>query len=162
MNRRLRKMQICQADVKDILEISMCGQRCLPIYYHPHQILGMIVDDDHVVLKVVIDNKIIGYFLGEYQKKRNFHILSFGIDVKHRKKGIGRDLIEFTRKKVKKNNNKTMSLNVHIENEGAISFYKKCGFNVVKVRKNYYNGGLKNVNNQDAYFMQRKCSQNPR
>jgi len=168
-------------EAKDVIELSKCGERCLPIYYYPRQILAMILESDkYVVIKVVlaprndaprsvgdgVENQIIGYLLGEYQQKRNFHICSFGVDSTHRKKGIGKKLVEFTRKKVKKNSCKTMSLNVHIENTGAMEFYKKCGFKIIKIRKDYYQGpngkgSVQNAKSQDAYYMKRKCSMNP-
>lgn len=60
------------------------------------------------------------------------------VDSNYRKKGIGTKLL----KEVEKNNVKNITLEVRESNISAIEFYKKNGYNIETIRKNYY--GIEN------------------
>lgn len=65
------------------------------------------------------------------------------VNENERKKGIGKVLINYL------NNFDNISLEVRESNVGAIEFYKKCGFEIVSKRENYYK-------NEDGYLMCKK------
>ena len=64
------------------------------------------------------------------------------VDKKHRKCGIGTKLL----KEIEKNNIKNITLEVRESNIEAIDFYKKNGFKIETIRKNYYG-------NENGYLM---------
>lgn len=55
-----------------------------------------------------------------------------------RKKGMGRSLLETIVTEVKGDTVSRLFLEVSVENETAIQFYNKLGFQRVGIRKNYY------------------------
>ena len=56
------------------------------------------------------------------------------VDKNYRKKGIGSSLL----RQIEKNRLKNITLEVRESNIEAINFYKKNGFKIVAIRKNYY------------------------
>lgn len=68
------------------------------------------------------------------------------VDKLYRKKGIASKMIEFM---CNNDDIKNITLEVSIENKPAIELYKKYGFKIVSIRKNYY----KNI---DAYLMMKE------
>ena len=71
-------------------------------------------------------------------------ILDIFIDIKYRNKGYASKLINKVLNQAHECNN--ISLEVDVENKNAINLYKKFGFEIKTVRKNYYD-----LN--DAYLM---------
>lgn len=66
--------------------------------------------------------------------------------LKFRRNNIASKLLETMLIELKQKNVKTITLEVNVNNTDAISFYKKYGFEIISVRKNYYQ-------NEDAYLM---------
>lgn len=62
----------------------------------------------------------------------------------HRKKGIGRELLQYVLDHYDIEN---ITLEVNVHNEAAIHLYEKIGFKVVSKRPSYYDG-------VDAYLME--------
>ena len=144
------QINIRQAGISDIIDLTNLNKECLPIYYNYLQHLSFIMSSNNLVIIAEIKNKIIGYLIGEYNSNNNFHILSFGISEKYRSKGIGRKIINYIENNKKSCNN--ITLYVHDLNEKGINFYKKNGFNNTKYIKDYYKGALPNLS-QGAYHM---------
>ena len=138
-------MLIEYANYEDVYKIELCGKKCLPIYYKSSELYLMLEISDFKVLKVIKDENIYGFAVVKINQNTN-HIMSIGVDPEFRRLGIGKMLID----KVKNLDlNKEVTLNVQISNEIAIFFYKKCGFKILKVLKDYY----QNLDCKDAYTM---------
>lgn len=96
-------------------------------------------------------NFYLGYYLDDLVGFINYSIIYdrceinyIGVIEKYRNKKIGSALLEFLFKKL--NSCSNITLEVNINNIVAINLYKKYGFNIVSIRKNYYG-------NEDAYLM---------
>ena len=98
---------------------------------------------DNVFLKalVYIDNGIKGILVYDLVYDR-IDIEYIIVDERYRLKGIGTKLLQ----KIEKNDVKNITLEVRESNIAAINFYKKNGFEVKTIRKNYYN-------NENGYLM---------
>jgi ribosomal protein S18 acetylase RimI-like enzyme len=70
------------------------------------------------------------------------------VDKNYRKKGIGSLLL----KQVEKNKLNNITLEVRESNIDAINFYKKNGFEIVAIRKNYYG-------TENGYLMLKKLGE---
>lgn len=66
------------------------------------------------------------------------HILNIAVHPRYRKMGFGSLLIKYSLDFLLKNSGKVMTLEVRRSNIAAIALYKKFGFRVVAIRKNYY------------------------
>lgn len=110
--------------------------------------------------KELIENKIALYFVATWDDEvigyagvwcivDEGHITNVAVDPKHRKKGVGKKLINALL-----NDGKTMSglrnftLEVRVSNDAAIKLYKNFGFKEVGLRKEYYSD-----NKEDAAIM---------
>lgn len=84
--------------------------------------------------------KIIGYLVGQliFEMGDLFYI---AVDSHYRGNGIGIQLMNFFMKDAKSQGVEAISLEVRLSNEAAISLYKRCGFQQIGTRKNYYADG---------------------
>lgn len=167
MNVTIRK-----ASTNDITNILELNKKCLPIYYSYFEYLVLMMSSTYLISVAEIDNKIIGYMVGEFHplsegvtenvknehflfhdSNKNFHIMSIGVDDKVRNKGVGTllitKLIDYIKGKYD-----NITLFVHDENEKAIQFYIKNGFVKISHLSNYYEGSLK-TKSQGAFKMQK-------
>jgi ribosomal-protein-alanine N-acetyltransferase len=94
---------------------------------------------NHKIKIATCNNKTIGFIV--YSDFDTVEILRLLVVKDFRGKGVGASLIESIY-------NKDIILEVRKDNENAISLYKKYGFQVINIRKNYYKDG------EDAFIMQ--------
>lgn len=68
-------------------------------------------------------------------------ILNIAVENNFKRKRIASKLFEKAKEIAQKNNINTIFLEVETQNEPAISFYEKNGFEKMRVRNNYYKDG---------------------
>ena len=91
------------------------------------------------------NNEVIGFldFSVMYEK---VEINNIYVKEDYRNSGIASKLLEYMIKEIKDIDN--ITLEVRVDNESAINLYKKFGFKIIGVRKNYYE-------DIDGYLMER-------
>ncbi len=95
------------------------------------------------IYEYVLNNKIVGFI--DYNLIYDCIELNYiYVKEEYRGKKIASLLLEQMI-----HENKNITLEVNVNNENAISLYKKYGFKIINTRKNYYNG-------IDGYLMERK------
>ena len=100
-------------------------------------------DNDEIL--IYEENSSVLGFVCYSRMYETIDILYIVVDPNYRRKGIASSLIE---ELYKIDGIKHVMLEVSKENTGAIEFYKKQGFNILREIKNYYD-------NQDAFAMER-------
>ncbi|MBF0444127.1 MAG: ribosomal protein S18-alanine N-acetyltransferase [Magnetococcales bacterium] len=80
---------------------------------------------------------VCGYGVSRLQVDE-WHLLTVGVDSNIRRQGYGKRLVEDVIRKAALNLDKTVLLEVRASNEIAINLYKKIGFEILHIRKNYY------------------------
>ena len=104
--------------------------------------------NDSIALVAKISDKLVGFLLARLiifrdtdpseVKQCEIEIFNIGVKNQYRRKGIGDSLF----RECFRQNTSPCMVNVWLEvrrlNRGAVEFYKKYGFNVITVRKNYY------------------------
>lgn len=97
---------------------------------------------------ILLENQgeILGYLVGQlvFEMGDLFYI---AVNPTKRGKGYGLELMKRFMSDAKSLEAETISLEVRMSNEAAISLYEKCGFSRATVRKNYYSDG------EDALLM---------
>jgi len=93
------------------------------------------VKNDGKELLVIEEDSIIGYLYYSDIYER-IEINQIEVDSSYRNKGYGSKLMKY----LIDNTNKSITLEVRIDNNPAIALYKKFNFKEVSIRKNYYNG----------------------
>lgn len=110
----------------------------------------------HYDLNYYLDNKIYKIFVYEKEYIRgviiatvldnDLEILFIYVKNEDRNQGIATSLINYL---IKEFNVKNIFLEVSLKNENAICLYKKLGFKIINIRKNYYK-------DSDAYLMRKE------
>ena len=91
--------------------------------------------------------KIVGY-IDYWRVEDEVHVITVAVHPDKREEGIGSELIQWMIKDSDQHKSKSISLDVRVSNKAATHLYKKFGFEVVGLRKNYYQD-----NNEDALIM---------
>lgn len=150
-------ISIRRGDIQDVYNISELNKKCLPIYYSQMECFMTILSLKYIVLVAEMNNKLVGYMIGELNPdKKNYHIMSIGVDEIYRSIGIGSLLLTYVTNIIKKECN-NITLYVHTENTKGVQFYEKNGFDNIETLKDYYAGSLKSKS-QDAYKMKKNIS----
>ena len=97
--------------------------------------------------KIEIDGETAGYILW-LKRKKYYRLYSLAIGNDFQNKGLAKRILEYSFEKLK---DKDFSLEVKVSNEVAINLYKKFGFEIKKVLKDYYK-------DCDGYLMYKKFS----
>lgn len=92
---------------------------------------------NRVYLVATSDEKVVGY-LGALDIIDDYNIVGVAVDNSYQRKGIGTKLLKALIKIANNHQVQTLSLEVDEKNEKAINFYKKNGFELTNIRKNYY------------------------
>lgn len=97
------------------------------------------------VIGYYLENKLVGYldYSVIYEKIEINYIFVIN---EYRRKYIAYNLIKYVIDNYKFEN---ITLEVNVNNIGAINLYKKLGFKIINIRKNYYDG-------IDGYLMEVK------
>lgn len=86
------------------------------------------------------DGIVVGYVISRVVSDRG-HVLAIAVDPKHRKKGIGRALMDVVEERLRESKAREIWLEVRVSNRGAIEFYKKLGFVERGFMPHYYSDG---------------------
>ena len=97
------------------------------------------------VFKIEVDGVIAGYILW-LKRKKYYRLYSLAISNSFQNRGLAKKLMNYSFENLK---DKDFSLEVKISNEAAINLYKKFGFEIKKVLKDYYE-------ECDGYLMYKK------
>lgn len=105
-----------------------------------------ILSDSSYYIVARFQNEIIG-FAGLKFLLDEAHITNIATRIDKRKNGVGSKLLEGLINRAKEESSVLITLEVNTENLPAINLYKKYGFEILGVRKKYYD------NKFDAYIM---------
>lgn len=97
----------------------------------------------------VKDNRVVG-FAGMWLIIDEGHITNIAVHPDFRGQGIGNMLVEGLLEECKKKGISYLTLEVRRSNQVAINLYKKYGFEIYGIRKNYYQDTM-----EDAFIMSR-------
>lgn len=92
-------------------------------------------------------NEIIGILVGSLPAPNQARILIFGIEKRWQRRGVGTMLLNYFIQQCTLRNVKLITLEVRINNYGAMEFYKKFNFTIVNTIPHYYKDGM------DGYVM---------
>jgi len=135
------------AESKDINEIYNLGNILNDNFSRLFNIGEILKEDISKIIVYEDDNKILGFLLATCLYE-TVDILSIVVSKDNRRKRIGSNLIDYLISELDENV-ETITLEVAVNNKAAIGLYEKFGFEVINIRKKYYNG-------IDAYLMGRR------
>lgn len=131
----------------DLKTIDYIGNQIKPNFVNEYDIDKIELYEWLNLLVYEENDKVVG-FIEFANNVGNIDIYTIAIDENFKRHGIATKLIDY----VKENYNyETITLEVRSKNDSAIKLYKKNNFEVINIRKKYYE-------NDDAYVMQYKNS----
>jgi len=135
------------AQLDDIKRINELGETLHHNFAKLFKVRDML-DDKYTKILVYVTNNEVNAFLIATCLYETVDILSIVVDPLKRRKGIATNLIDYLFSEIKETV-EVVTLEVAVNNEKAINLYKKFGFEVINIRKKYYN-------DVDGYLMGRK------
>lgn len=93
--------------------------------------------------------EVLGFALAVPLTQRSMRILMLAVRPDRQRSGLGAALLDLCKDYARTRMMTEMVLEVSVENERAIEFYRRGGFSVISLIKEYYNDG------SDAFVM--KC-----
>ena len=156
----LREIGDCvvrRCDPSDLIPVMEINMKTLPEHYSDYFYESLLAELPESFLVAEVTRKLVGYIMCKTEygfsnfKKLGFvkkgHVVSVAVLEEHRKKGIGRALIEeaIAGTKIKKADE--LYLEVRCSNNEAVRLYEKIGFIIKQRIKSYYRDG------EDAYLM---------
>lgn len=136
---------IRKATEKDIVEIIKLGSILNTNFSKTYDISQYLKDEKYIILFNEDDG--INAFIIVYKNIDYFELEAIVVNINFRKKGIASRLINFFEEKYTKKGDSIL-LEVAVNNEAAVSLYKKIGFEIINIRKKYYD-------QIDAYVMKK-------
>ena len=98
---------------------------------------------------------IAGFLVGQCVRVRGEqigHIITIDILPQSRRTGLGSELMALAEKRLAESGCRRISLEVAVDNAGAIAFYQRHGYSIARTIPRYYNGEL------DALEMEKELS----
>jgi ribosomal-protein-alanine N-acetyltransferase len=101
--------------------------------------IGMVADHD---------DRVAGFMIYELHKTR-LHVLNFAVSARHRRRGVGRQMMSKLTGKLSQQRRNRILLEVRETNLAAQLFFRAEGYRAVSVLRGYYEDTP-----EDAYVMQ--------
>jgi ribosomal protein S18 acetylase RimI-like enzyme len=139
-------LAILPATWRDLRPIIALEKICFGADSWPSlEILAALVFPRTVRFKAEAEGEIIGFVIGDRRGKVGW-IASIGVHPGHRRRGIGRQLLEVCERQL---GTPVVRLSLRKGNQPALQLYQKLGYTEVDVWPRYYRDG------EDAMVMQR-------
>lgn len=133
--------------IDDVEGVFQVEKNCFEHYWSKPEFEKEMKNDVARYLVAQIDKKIVGY-VGIWFIAGEGHITNVAVHSDYRGQKIGDKLIKHLVEKCKENHIFAMTLEVRVSNSIAQNLYKKYGFKLAGMRKEYYSD-----NKEDAMIM---------
>ncbi|MGQ9530869.1 MAG: ribosomal protein S18-alanine N-acetyltransferase [Candidatus Bathycorpusculaceae bacterium] len=144
----------------DLQSVMHINRVCLPENYTDYFFIELHQRFPETFIVAEENGEVVGYIMCRIEMGlSNFglsgllkkgHIVSVAVLHQHRRKGIGKALINQALENMRLYNAKQCFLEVRVSNMPAIELYKKLGFEITRTIHGYYSDG------EDAYVMTKK------
>ena len=155
--RQLGDCNIRRAGPSDLISVMEINLKTLPEHYSDYFYESLLAELPEAFIIAEIGGKHVGYIMCKTEfgfsnfKKLGFvkkgHVVSIAVVEEHRRKGIGKALVEESVNGVKLRNCDEFYLEVRCSNTDAVRLYEKMGFVIRQQLNAYYRDG------EDAYLM---------
>ena len=125
---------IRKAIIEDINTINILGEKLHNNFKKTFHIETEINNEFAIVLVCELERKVVGYVYA-INLIDNFDLLSLFVSEDYRNNNVGKMLVTKLQETVK---DKPILLEVSDKNINAINLYSKTGFEIINVRKKYY------------------------
>ncbi len=135
---------------EDIPAIMRLEKECFPVPWTENMFICQIAQEDISANLVYVEDDVITGYVVSWFGVEELHILSIGVDVRRRGRGIADRLLDEAIKCSRESICKKVILEVRRSNSRARNFYNKLGFRRIGVRRKYYG-----ENGEDALVLEK-------
>lgn len=146
-----QRVDIIKADALHIPRIAEIEAECIIDGWSENAFADALNNKNSMILAAVSDGEIIGFLNGSFVLDEA-ELLNIAVSGKFRRMGAAGSLMERFFEELENLSVKTVFLEVRESNSGAISLYKKYGFEQNGMRKNYYRNPTENAVLMAAYI----------
>ena len=146
---------------KNLMQLKKLNIALFPVRYNEKYYADALASGEFTKLAYYSDI-CVGAIACRLEKKENggqirVYIMTLGVLAPYRGLGIGTKLLNHVLDLCSKQNISEVYLHVQTNNEDAINFYKKFGFEITETIQNYYT----NITPPDCYVLTRQTVQSP-
>jgi ribosomal protein S18 acetylase RimI-like enzyme len=141
-----RKMR--QNDLETVSNLSMLANPHAEKERYKSLIVDLMKSFPDLAFVAVCGGKVVGYIMGDVKGGKGC-IEDIAVDVKHQRKGIGKQLMDKGLAALKKGDATVVVMEVHYKQASAIPLYHKLGFRISGCRLDFFGLG------HDAIFLER-------
>ncbi|MDY5845416.1 MAG: ribosomal protein S18-alanine N-acetyltransferase [Bariatricus sp.] len=145
--------ELSEEDTKEILEIARLEKAIFSDSWSEAEVRSTVKQEHTFCVAAKWKEEVLGYFLCYYVLDE-CEIARIAVANEARRNGIGQFLFEEMLDICHRKELQRILLDVRKSNENAIRFYKKNGFLIDGIRKNYYGG----KDPEDAVLMSRSMT----
>jgi ribosomal-protein-alanine N-acetyltransferase len=131
-------------------------QQCFPagIAYSRRELAGFIALRGSMTLVAESESgsassQIVGFIVAKVARKVLGHVVTIDVIAGERRSGVGSLLLSAVEKRLQQAGCRGMVLETAVDNRGALNFYKRHGYDVIKTVPRYYSNGV------DAFVLQK-------
>ena len=135
------------ANENDLDFISQLSARVFLKYgAYDETVLGWLLEPEVITVIITAGADPLGFAMVTLEREkwlepRRRHLLAIGVLPKHQRKGIGTALLEHMEEVARQYGSTEMRLWTAVDNEQALSFFKKTGFQIIGSEDYYYPNG---------------------
>ena len=94
--------------------------------------------------------KLLGFIVAQVTRRSVGHILTIDVPSASRRFGVGSKLLATAEERLRASDCHSVELETAVDNAGALAFYKRHGYSVVKTIPRYYTNGV------DAFVLEKE------
>jgi len=141
---------IRKVTIADLEELHRIEKLCFKKERYSKSFLLHLLESPNIYSAIFEENKrIVGSVIISFHKN-TARIVSIAVHPSHRKKRIGKKLLDSAEEKAKQSNIRSIVLEVSTENRDAVKFYLSNRYKIDGLIKDYYGTG------KDAWRMSKK------
>jgi [ribosomal protein S18]-alanine N-acetyltransferase len=144
--RSVREVSLRPFVVSDLPAVLEIEQASFPVPWKPEFFFSEMNTPYARLVVAERAGQVIGYFCC-WLVADEVHILDVAVHPGHRRRGVGRLLLQYILAEARQNGVRSASLEVRVSNQPAIALYQALGFQQVAIRRQYYENG------EDAFLM---------
>lgn len=129
---QIRKM--CEQDIDEVEHIE---KEIFSVPWSAKSFLDACKNENNIYLACIIDGEVAGY-CGLWTVLGEGNITNMAVSHKHRRKGIGRALMQEMEKRGREKEVSVFFLEVRESNSAARALYEGLGYEQIGVRKRFY------------------------
>ena len=134
---------------RDLVQVNSIASETLKETYTIELFTHLYENSSGCFFVAEMGSEVFGFSLAIPLSLRTMRLLMLAVRPDKQRSGLGRSLLDLCKEHAKIRMMNEMVLEVSVKNETAIEFYRRNGFTVVSMIKDYYNDG------SDAFVM--KC-----